>query len=87
MYRWRFIVHGGVDGFSRFIVYLWCSTNNRSDTMLTLFHNAVVEFGLPQRVRCDKGGENVKVSQVTKFDCVFCTVSIGGHNNYVIISL
>lgn len=24
--RWRFVIHGGVDGFSRFIVYLWCST-------------------------------------------------------------
>lgn len=26
--RWRLIVHGGIDGFSRVVVYLSCSTNN-----------------------------------------------------------
>ena len=30
--RWRMVVHGGVDGYSRMIVYLACSTNNRSLT-------------------------------------------------------
>ena len=27
--RWRFVIHGGIDGFSRFITYLHCSTNNQ----------------------------------------------------------
>ena len=61
-FRWRFIVHGGIDGFSRFIVFLYCATDNRSETVLQSFDGAVKEFGLPDRVRCDKGGENVKVS-------------------------
>ena len=55
------MVHGGIDGFSRFIVYLHCSTNNTSDTVLQLFTKAVHDYGLPDRMRCDKGGENVKV--------------------------
>ena len=27
--NWGFVIHGGIDGFSRLIVYLHCSTNNR----------------------------------------------------------
>ena len=34
------MVHGGIDGFSRFIVYLGCNTNNTSDTVLRLFVSA-----------------------------------------------
>ena len=43
-------------------VYLHCSNNNRSDTVLQLFVNAVREYGLPSRVRSDKGGKNVGIS-------------------------
>lgn len=61
--RWRLVVHGGIDGFSRLITYLRCSTNNRSDTVITEFYQAVQECGIPSRVRSDKGGENVLVWQ------------------------
>ena len=30
--RWGFAVHGGIDGYSQLIVYLYCSNNNRSDS-------------------------------------------------------
>ena len=59
--RWRFVVHGGIDGFSRCIIYLHCSTNNSSVTIIKLFEEAVSIFNVPSRVRSDKGGENVLV--------------------------
>lgn len=55
-------MHGGIDGYSRIPVYLKASNNNRADTVLALFLEAVSEFGLPSRVRSDKGGENVDVA-------------------------
>ena len=57
------VVHGGIDGYSRMIVNLECSTNNRSLTVYRLFKEAVEIYGIPSRVRSDKGGENVLACQ------------------------
>ena len=48
-------MHRGVNGYTRILVYLRASTNNLSDTVLELFLQAVEEYGLPSRVRSDKG--------------------------------
>lgn len=60
---WRIVIHGGIDGFSQLPVFLKASGNNRADTVLKCFSEAVKEYGLPSRVRSDKSGENVLVSQ------------------------
>ena len=68
LYRWRFVVHGRIDGFSRFIVYLSCNTNNRSSTVFKLFHIAVQDYGIPDRLQSDKRGGNVKVCCVYMYE-------------------
>ena len=50
-------MHGGIDGFSRLILYLTAATNNRAQTVLESFLSAVEQYGIPSRVRSDKGGE------------------------------
>ena len=59
--RWRIVIHGGIDGNSRLPVYLRASTNNQADRVLNCFLSAVATYGLPSRVRCDRGGGNVRV--------------------------
>ena len=61
--RWRFVIHGGVDGYSRVPVYLKVSSNNKADTVLQAFLEGIDRYGMPSRVRADHGGENVQVAR------------------------
>ena len=38
--RWRFVVHGGIDGYSRMITYLKCANNNRAETVAGSFESS-----------------------------------------------
>ena len=58
---WGFVMHGGIDGYSRLICFLKCSTNNRKETVEALFLESVQKYSWPSRVRTDHGGENVLV--------------------------
>ncbi|XP_031554524.1 uncharacterized protein LOC116291493 [Actinia tenebrosa] len=61
--RWGFVVHGCIDGFSRRVMFLQCNPNNLSQTVLSLFLDAIESSGglWPSRIRVDKGVENVLV--------------------------
>ena len=61
--RWHLVVIGGIDGFSRLPVMLSCMDNNQAETILKCFLDAVDEFGLPSRIRTDKGMENVDIAE------------------------
>ena len=61
--HWNFVIHGRIDDCSRLITFLKVSSNNTSQSVLTAFISAVSQFGIPSRIRIDRGGENVLVSR------------------------
>ena len=60
---WKFVVHGGIDGYSRVVTYLQASTNNTAQTALSAFLEGVGSYGIPLRVRSDHGGENNLIAE------------------------
>ena len=60
---YRIVTHGGIDGFSRLVVFLKASTNNRASTVMEYFRGAVGQYNLPLRVRIDLGLENIEVAR------------------------
>ncbi|KAE8217299.1 hypothetical protein CF319_g8584 [Tilletia indica] len=59
--KWKIVVHGAIDGKSRLVTFLHASSNNRANTVASLFLGAVQARGWPSRVRGDHGGENMGV--------------------------
>lgn len=51
-----------IDGFSRLVTFLKCNDNNTSKTILDCFLSGVEKYGIPNKVRSDKGLENVSVA-------------------------
>ena len=45
------------------LVYSHCSNNNKASTVLALFQEAVAEYGLPSRVKCDKVCDNLDMAR------------------------
>ncbi|XP_033729585.1 uncharacterized protein LOC117318741 [Pecten maximus] len=60
--RWGISTHGGIDGYSRLIVFLSTDTNNKAKTVLRHFVKACQKCGVPSRVRSDVGGENLMIA-------------------------
>ena len=53
--RWRFVIHGLIDGFSRMVVHLHVAGNNKAETVLNYFEKSVERYGLPCKVRSEWG--------------------------------
>ncbi|XP_062320570.1 uncharacterized protein LOC134022842 [Osmerus eperlanus] len=62
--RYNIVIFGGIDGFSRKIMYLGAASNNLASTTLAFFQESVEKFGFPLRVRADQGVENVDVARL-----------------------
>ena len=75
--RWNFVIHSGIDGFSRLITHLNVHTNNLASTMLSDFLKAVERFSVPSRVRADCGGEFVHIKSFMN------KVNGEGHNSFI----
>ena len=76
--RWKFVIHGAVDGYSRLLTFLKCSTNNRASTVLDSFVPATQMYGVPKRLRTDMGGENIDAWE-------YMIGHHGGNDNCVIL--
>ncbi len=57
-YRWKFYIHGAIDGYSRLNVYLKVADNKCAATVCEEFTAACLLYGVPVRMRMDAGGEN-----------------------------
>ncbi|KAL5525461.1 hypothetical protein ACEPAF_9331 [Sanghuangporus sanghuang] len=65
--RWGLVIHGFIDGFCRTITGLRASNNNKAQTVVKLFLDATRSYGIPSRVRGDRGGENIDVARLMIF--------------------
>lgn len=85
--RWRMVIHGAIDGFSRAVMFLKCSTNNEALTVSTLFEDVIQKFNVPARIRCDHGTENIQVAKwmLTRYgSCVKpVTTGLSMHNERI----
>ncbi|XP_041865100.1 uncharacterized protein LOC121654829 isoform X2 [Melanotaenia boesemani] len=62
--RYNIVIFGGIDGFSRKVMYLGAATNNLASTALAFFQGSIEKFGFPLRVRGDQGVENVDIARL-----------------------
>lgn len=60
--RWKFIIVGGIDGYSRLLMFMKCCDNNQSETVFKCFRTGISRYGTPKRVRSGKGLENILIA-------------------------
>ena len=69
MKRWGFAIHGGIDGFSREILWLIVATTNNDPLVVgNLFLHCVRQYGVdPRLLRMDNGTENIYCKHLKSF--------------------
>ena len=80
-----FSIHGGIDGFSRRILWLEVGHTNKNPKVVAhYFVNCVQQVGgLPRIVRADAGTENVNVSGIQRFLRRDDEDSFGGEKSFM----
>ena len=58
--KYRLVIHGAVDGFSRLLTFLSCSDNNRAKTVLFKFIEATLDYGLNSHIELTKVGKKLE---------------------------
>jgi len=61
------IIHGCIDGLSRYVIYMKASGNNKSVTVSRLMRDSFYRYGVPSHLRVDKGVENRKAAVMMDF--------------------
>lgn len=62
MVAWGIVQEMFVDGHTRTVTAIRASSNNRAETVLSVFLEGKAEYGTPSRVRGDHGTENLRVA-------------------------
>jgi hypothetical protein len=81
-------VHGGIDGFSRRLLWLKCCNSNKKPQYIGHFYLEYVEEiqGLPLRVYADRGTENVIVRDIQHALHFMDPHQYLGYSNFVYVS-
>jgi hypothetical protein len=59
---WGFYIHGAVDGYSEFVVWMFLTTTKKSSKIFEIYQQAVTQYGRSNTIRSDKGGETVLIA-------------------------
>lgn len=78
LFRWWFVIYGGIDGYFCMIVFLWVNNNNMVVIVFDFFFDVVGKFGFFFRVCIDKGGENVDIVRYM-LNYFFCGLDRGSY--------
>ena len=79
------IIHGCIDGFSRYILFMKASCNNKAVTVSRLMRDAFCCYGVPAHLRMDKGVENRKAAILMEllrgFEIISAVIIGSSHSN------
>lgn len=63
---WNVYIEGAIDGASRRVLFLHATDNKSADMEAAFMIDAVVEYGVPHKLRSDCGKENVDVERFAR---------------------
>uniref|UniRef100_A0A3B1KIQ8 Integrase core domain-containing protein n=1 Tax=Astyanax mexicanus TaxID=7994 RepID=A0A3B1KIQ8_ASTMX len=74
--RYNIVIFGGVDGYSRKVMYLSAATNNRASTAYHFFCQATQKYGVPSRI--ERLWRDVRVIVTNKYYSTLRSLEVNG---------